>query len=122
MTPITIDFRTAVNDAKRAIREKGWDYRYSSVDSRCVYFNDDRPSCIVGHVFAYEGLQAHDFNVVNNTREVRKLRKDLVVFTEEALMFLSRLQDFQDTRQTWGIAYTIALRSVYQNRKENSQP
>ena len=127
---VTLTFRQAVNEAKRAIREKGWDYIYEpGIRESCHNFEQDgAPSCIVGHMLSYKGMTLEDitgirhpdngFEIPFNERGVYTMGMwGVVEMTSEAQIFLSGLQSEQDDGQTWGESYITALRNVYQLRK-----
>lgn len=99
------DFDRAVQLAKRAIAEQGSEYRYGPID--CVYFAEGKPSCIVGHMLAYDGVTAEfvDANEFND-EGVHNLPLGADIKTE---IFLIELQEQQDQEMPWGDALQLAI-------------
>lgn len=127
---VKLTFRQAVEDAKRAIREKGWTFIYDKKkDGSCQNFDSEgAPSCVVGHILSYEGMKLEDITDVveptfNENMDLNHLgihtmrSRGAVQVSDEALRFLNELQILQDHGETWGHSYTAALRKVYRVRK-----
>lgn len=82
----------------------------------CVYFNPATraPSCIVGHVLAYEGVtldgvERHNESSVHTLAASRATGFE---FTEKAVYLLNLCQDKQDCGEPWGKAIADAVAFV----------
>jgi hypothetical protein len=105
-----IDYHTVTHEVGQIIAERP-DFVYRSTPMEgCVYFRGDQPSCVVGH-----WLSRRDVPSVaesdNHTRVSHWIESylDDEPLTNKAVMFLCRLQRFQDTGMSWGNAYTHAV-------------
>ena len=96
----------------RAVAEKGEDYIYPEDEKdgddgeMCRYFYDGRPSCIIGHVLSYLGI---DEAVEGAGAEVAL---DGLGFSYEELRAADEAQTAQDEGCAWGqalISYDRAL-------------
>lgn len=100
------------------IRELGKDRPGNEAD--CLYFQDYRPCCIVGHAFARQGVESDDISPGwNGTRLDTMLYRDEedvelgelnIVFEndldEDTLLKLAEVQGAQDAGECWGSAVT----------------
>lgn len=113
---IEITFDEAKSLIQRAIDEKGADYVYPEAWSiNCRYFNGDgSPSCIVGHVLHYAGVDGNDwYGTDNNESNVHNLAEDGVLALADATrILLGVAQARQDHGATWDEAMDEALREV----------
>lgn len=103
----------------RAVEEKGADYVYEKVpgfwsdgtpmdDVTCNYFHDGKPSCIVGHVFSYCGIE----RVEREGDNARTMAVELGIGDALIGEALDRAQAAQDAGKTWGEALAEFDRAV----------
>lgn len=86
-------------------------------EPQCSYFDyEGRPSCLVGHFFAKEGLLTADSPLRatlegdNATQALSVLEnRGIALFTEEAANVLWRAQIHQDEGKPWGYALEGAI-------------
>ena len=86
-------------------------------DPQCSYFDyEGRPSCLVGHFFAREGLLTADSPLRrtlegdNATQALKVLEnRGIALFTEAAVEVLYTAQRFQDAGEPWGYALEAAI-------------
>lgn len=105
-----LDFKLDVDEAiallNRAVQEKGEDYVYP--ETRCVYFMDEEPGCIIGHVLSYKGVSKSDLGFYNLS-PVMHLD---VAADGDTLFLLKEVQRLQDTHFKWGEAVEHAKRRL----------
>jgi len=125
-TKITLTYDEAVSLLERAVAEKGADYVYPRAHrlAGCVYFEEETkaPSCIVGHVLAYKGVDPEPFieDVNLNGDTVDSLLSDdedpgFVNTDGRTKSLLSWVQHIQDNGKPWGDAVYRA-RNAVENR------
>lgn len=119
-----IEVPEALELLERAVQEKGADYIDPSAvkANGCEYATDDGlPSCIVGHVFYYLGVDPSKVNngsvrvVIDNGGIVAlsgEYIDDSPTFSYGAVSVLQEAQIVQDTKGTWGAALAEAKRSA----------
>lgn len=95
------------------VTEQGAGYRYLDHYDDCQNFTDDDPTegqCIVGRVFASQGLTEEDCGQADVHSSIRHLvqKGSPVEFTKKAQTVLSLMQAIQDLGGTWGLAYNVA--------------
>ena len=86
-------------------------------DPQCSYFDyEGRPSCLVGHFFAREGLLTADSPLRvtiegdNATQAIGEMEaRGIALFTKAATDILWRAQIHQDEGKTWGYALQAAI-------------
>ena len=86
-------------------------------EPQCSYFDyEGRPSCLVGHFFAREGLMTADSPLRrtlegdNATQAISVMTdRGIAEFTEEAANVLWRAQIHQDEGKPWGFALEAAI-------------
>lgn len=120
-----LDLFTAQSLLRRAVEEKGDSYVYSfagqsAPNCECVYAEevlDDNgkcqyiPSCIVGHVLYYLGVDldkaaSQGGNVLN---ALEGLELDgILTYDHDAMVYLSIAQAAQDSGSPWGAAHRAA--------------
>jgi hypothetical protein len=113
---IEITYDQAVDLLKRAVAEKGADYVYSkmglndaaNVGPRCVYTIDSDPSCIVGHVLVWSGVDPHAIPEGTVCRYL--LDKVGVSVNNKTLDLLREAQAYQDGGRPWGESVDHAIR------------
>ena len=114
---ITITAAEARELLTRAVEEKGADYVYprSNYPGGCIYFSEGEegdevgaPSCIIGHVFAYKGMEPLPEDV-NGATVHGVHRRFFEVDNNWTLAALAKAQAAQDTGDTWGNALRAAL-------------
>lgn len=117
--PIRISYDSAVTLLKRAVLEKGADYVYrdpNDKDARpeCSYFEPDgSPSCIVGHVIHYKGVELDDVAPLNTGLAVDVLVSDGIIAGDEYSMdLLTDVQGFQDHGMPWGEAVRRSIEDI----------
>ena len=117
-----ITVKKAISGLRRAVRERGKDYCYLAQlksiagpdGESCVYFDPNgNPSCIIGHVFYYNGITPQDlsidgFNVRANASNIYSIDVAGGV-TPKARELLAKAQTTQDSGGTWGAALEEAL-------------
>lgn len=106
------------------------DFSYSPPDGQdgCVYVNEGQPSCIVGHALWDNGLitaalessdvemeVGHETTILNNVPVSHLLlhyglSKEL---TADEVMWLNKVQLFQDMGYTWSVSVSKADEFVY---------
>ena len=110
---ITITAAEARELLTRAVEEKGADYVYPRVDNPdgCLYFESNAPSCIVGHVLAYKGMEPFEDDAEYNASTVHSLRHRMLFEVDNDRTFeaLRTAQTRQDSGSTWGDALRAAL-------------
>lgn len=105
---------SAVPDGKSFIYKEA--EREFSMTTACKYYEDGAPSCLIGRMLDRNG-------VITSIIEDREENSDSVhgllqtlelheMFTQEARMFMKRLQCHQDNGRTWGFAYERAIEGV----------
>lgn len=108
----TLDLGEAVVLLEKAIADKGADFVYSpegtSANSAngCVYFKGGAPSCIVGHVISYMGLE-YDASI-EGTMASTALENLGVELDVQTRLLLNKVQDAQDIGTPWGEALNEA--------------
>lgn len=118
----TIDLETVKAWALTEIEKEGRDFVYKEEERQdhdiamCYYFEDGAPSCLVGRMFANNGLLTEE-QVSGEDGEGNLLNevtaRSLVNFlgieaSEDVRKFLTTLQAEQDSGNTWGQAYDEA--------------
>lgn len=92
---------------KEIVREAGPDYVYKGDDkaARCVYYENEKPSCLVGQVLARLTPDYRPGEV-----SVATQRDDLheIGYSKNATYALQIAQTVQDRRHTWGAALAAA--------------
>lgn len=83
----------------------------------CVYFYENAPSCIVGHLLDKYDVQIsseHELNVfeIGNPKFLEYLSDKGFDIDQRALDLLKVIQDFQDEGIAWQEAFHRALRQV----------
>lgn len=104
---------TTVKNELEEIAKSNPDYVYPNKD--CAYYEDDQPSCIVGHWFDRHGITPErvDSINVNYETDVESAVSVLKIEIEpKALAFLSIIQTRQDARVPWGEAFDYAVAAV----------
>jgi hypothetical protein len=96
----------------RAVEEKGADYVYPDEqktpkgqlgDDLCMYVHDGAPSCIVGHVLHYAGVELEKFEPWEGSR-AEIVGEALTEWHPSVLKALGAAQEAQDGGKTWGKA------------------
>lgn len=116
-----IDIPEALFCLRRVVYDKGPDFVYEKPVlenwSACVNFNDGKPSCIVGHVFALLGLsyekasklQVDGPRIAESSALILSNDKNFPwTFTVGAKSVLGEAQMHQDDGKTWGEALEMA--------------
>lgn len=85
----------------RAVEEKGKDYVYEPPVRACLYNHEDGPGCIVGHVFAYAGVEMPESQEGRLANHVVRNLTEWEPLVGEALRLA---QVVQDGGGTWGEA------------------
>lgn len=110
---ITITADEARELLTRAVEEKGADYIYPRVNNPdgCLYFEGNAPSCIVGHVLAYKGMEPFEDEGELNASTVHSLRHHMLFEVDNDRTFeaLRAAQTWQDSGETWGDTLRVAL-------------
>lgn len=114
-----MDIDWALDRLRRVVKGRE-DYVYERIGSvggvggMCAYFTPDgKPSCIVGHALAIEGLTLDEVGG-ENTASVETLDEHLQAtgrwwgLTPGAVEVLAVAQQSQDTGETWGEALRCA--------------
>lgn len=111
---LTVEMVTPVLEALVAEFGEGYVYkeevRKAGRDAECLYQEDGKPSCIVGHVLYRLGVK------YDSEWEYWGARRVLGDAPEEVKEGLSRAQGYQDCGKTWGEAlssYRRYLKSCY---------
>jgi|SRR5690242_3344037 len=99
---------------RRVVAEKGSGYVYPAYDGdaeACRYVVDDRPSCLVAHVFVAAGVTVDELREVegHGPTAVHSRPQFLTWADEPARRLLVRAQNRQDERHPWGEAVTYAI-------------
>jgi hypothetical protein len=108
--PITITATEARELLKRAVEEKGENYVYRKplFADHCVYFSAGAPSCLIGHVLSYKGMESIDDSM--NGCGVEDLFENGYLAADDATRdALDMAQTEQDHGGTWGTAVAVAL-------------
>ncbi len=140
-----IDLDKAYQMMLAQVQKNGADYVYKPPESygACVYFETDKnaalvPSCIVGHMLSDLGFSspsdlnlrldveshgyASDFNASGANTILRRMKNfGFVDIDEEAIAFLTTVQDHQDNGMPWGRAVEEAHQSALDRRKESNE-
>lgn len=95
--------------------DENYVYEYPDADDVCKYKDrEGNPSCLVGCILHDMGVALRDWwDAMEATAEevLTELQAESVIGIEpDAYDFLVRLQDEQDSRQTWGEAIRTAAR------------
>lgn len=109
MLSLKLDYNEALELLGRAVQEKGAEYFYEIGDTHscgCVYFRDNKPACIVGHVLAYKGVKPEDLRPEENEANVSALG---IGEDYRATALLDWAQAYQDRGVTWGEAVAKAI-------------
>lgn len=91
-------------------------YRQPGPDA-CVYAYEGKPSCVVGHWLAAEGIPLPDWGSALNSLEsdssefLKFLGSHGVELDYDGVWFMSRMQEMQDRGIPWGRAYQKAMDS-----------
>lgn len=109
---IKITYNDALVLLARAVEEKGADYVYDSGEEvDCVYFKKDeseqwQPSCIVGHVLAYRGVEADTLVGldINDDSTYSLVQKKIIDVDHKTDVLLGEAQKHQDLGIPWGVA------------------
>lgn len=81
--------------------------------SRCVYFIEGSPSCLVGQGFAKQGMAEDDLTPLDNLNSIGDLLRDRIYDVDPVeLRWLDRVQEVQDQGLPWSEAVDIADDSV----------
>lgn len=101
-----LDYDTALGLLFRAVEEKGEDFVYTPLgvdehgDSQCKYFEHGQPSCIVGHVLDYMGIDSVREGL-GASFALRELGIEVDAATQH---LLDEVQTQQDGGMPWGEA------------------
>jgi hypothetical protein len=111
--PIKLTYVDALRLLEKAVADKGSGYVYERIplaDSQvCQYFHAGQPSCIVGHVLAYEGVTQADLSDGLNRAGVGALGIEV---DTETMLLLKLAQRFQDAGVAWGETVLRARRTA----------
>lgn len=112
--PVVLTYDEAVDLLNRAVAEKGPDYVYprSLSDGLCVYFEGSAPSCIVGHLLAYKGIDAEQVAVQNENGFDTLIGDDVIGVDRKTECLLNVAQASQDSQMPWGDAVALAMWSA----------
>lgn len=97
-----LDYGQALVFLEKAIGEKGPDYVYQRMTNGmgCLYFEQGQPSCIVGHVLSYMGIDS-----APEGQGASRALKSLGVRTDfKTTALLDGVQEKQDNGVPWGEA------------------
>jgi hypothetical protein len=129
---IELSFEEIYNTARRAVREKGEDFKYSNPDggimsngtpSSCWYVHavggEMEPGCIVGHILHWHGvpleeLKARESGVGNLLHTLN--RDGILKVDAQGERFLRIVQAIQDDGDTWQKAVRIAETASHSNQ------
>lgn len=106
---IQLDFAGVVNAAQTIVADKGFDYVYGKCDGMCVYFDEGKPSCLVGRILDTYGMTPEDVSGRNETTVSILFADDVIAGDYATRSFLMRLQTAQDSGRSWGKALMDAL-------------
>lgn len=96
-----LDYGQALVFLEKAVAEKGPDYVYERRSSEaCVYFDQGKPSCIVGHMFDYMGLRG----IPEGKAASQALETLGIAADTRTRDLLNHVQELQDTGVPWGDA------------------
>lgn len=95
---------------QRAVDEKGASYIYEAPVpiNGCIYFEESEqgmvPSCLVGHVMSYMGMDYTDIKGEKNNRKTIEMlvNEGYVNVSSLAAEGLRAAQDAQDSGEDWG--------------------
>jgi hypothetical protein len=108
----------AYRDLKKIVDDKGADYVYEGAyHDNCMYwdYDEDAPSCIVGHYFYYQGWikDSNDaYRIENNIATIpinTFEHTENVEFSQATKAMLLAVQQRQDAGWTWGNALAFGL-------------
>lgn len=108
-----ITYDETVKLLERAVDERGTDYVYepqNSLAPACLYFENDAPSCLVGLVGSYIGLTSEHFNEGGGT--AHNQTAVLANFSDDSVMLLDLVQEYQDSGYNWGSAVAKAIEII----------
>jgi hypothetical protein len=113
MKSVTYDFATARQELQAVISTKGKDYVYPHTGGECVYFEENKPSCIIGHLLAKHDIDRWDLALdqgdYNCSASVLNLEgAGFLVLDGDSREFLTEVQFFQDKGVPWGLAVEAA--------------
>lgn len=110
-----LTYELAKELVQEAIAERGEDFVYTppeGVDD-CMYVHDDEPGCIVGHVLIsglglastlLESIEGQDASHALSLA----VRHGIIIYDDDAEIYLLNLQAFQDSGDSWGKADRLA--------------
>jgi len=118
--PIRWTYTDALRLLKKAVADKGEDYKYESVGGHyhCQYFDQGQPSCIVGHALAADGVTEQDLREADPSRHLNLVdvgtlaKRGLLEMDDATQKLLGTVQDEQDCGTPWGEALRIAQQAV----------
>lgn len=110
----------AIELAREAVAEKGFDYVYANPlwgdssynGAACCYELDGACSCVVGDVVYRAGGSLDLLRQMDKFGGFLDVPQDLVPRTDDANWFLRTLQSEQDCGTPWGVALEVALEEV----------
>lgn len=92
---------------RRIVDKYGSDYVYKGEDkaARCVYYEDGKPSCLVGQLLARltPDYQPGEVGVMTQRHDLHDIG-----YSKNATYALQVAQTLQDRRHTWGAALVAA--------------
>jgi hypothetical protein len=104
-------YEDAVLLAKRIVAERP-DFVYApptvNNSPTCVYFEHNKPSCLVGHMLWESGVS--DMGSYNCLAVSDLIEWGAIECDDETAGFLEKLQAQQDTKHSWGDSLDSALR------------
>jgi len=112
-----VRYAEALELLNQVVRDKGEGFVYDEDErEECVYIENGRPSCIVGHVFHALGVNSEFRDSMGEVRNVGGAvtvlhREGEIAFTQKAASLLQRVQVRQDNGLMWGFAVAQATAS-----------
>ena len=117
-----VDLTETIQLLLRAVAEKGPDFIYQRRLEGCQNFDEDRsPSCIVGHVYHYLGVEylADALNHSGHPTVKIHLENDhKIKFDDKSNYLLISVQKYQDAGWPWGRAVGRSLARMIDSSDE----
>lgn len=77
-------------------------YELPEDKNKCVYMNNGKPSCIIGHLFEADDLLDSKYDEDVNSGIMDVVNEYGLPYTDEAVVYMSAVQNAQDSGRTWG--------------------